>query len=70
MSHNMIGSLSNPDITTDVILNMTGDDVIYSVMIIWLTTFFHLGNLLTIMGQTYYIQVDIEETCLYYINIT
>ena len=39
MSHNMIGSLSNPDIATDVILNMTGDDVIYSVMIIWLTWF-------------------------------
>ena len=68
-SRAMIGNLSNPDIATDVILNMTNNDVIYSVMIIWLTTFFHPGNMLTIMGQTYYIKVD-EMTCLHYVIIT
>ena len=30
----MIGSLSNPDIATDVIFNMIDNDVIYSAMII------------------------------------
>ena len=67
MSHEMIGNLSNPDIATDVILNMADNDVIYSVMIIWLTTFFHPGNMLTIMGQTYYFKVD-NELWLAYIT--